>query len=69
MLERANAATKKNIGADHIETKIIQALKARFTKKVTKIQPLSNPTRKPPIGELPSPPAKMDYSKMLEKAM
>lgn len=35
---------------------------------MTKIQPLSNPTRKPPIGELPEPPPKMDYSKMLEKA-
>lgn len=37
LLERADEASKKNIGAEHIETKIIQAMKARFTKKVTKI--------------------------------
>jgi hypothetical protein len=46
-------------------------MKAKFTKKVSKIKPLPNPERKPPIGEPPSPPAKMDkmdYKVMLEKA-
>lgn len=43
-------------------------MREKFTKKVTKIKPLANPTAKPPIGELPPTPKKIPYSEMLKKA-
>jgi hypothetical protein len=43
-------------------------MKAKFTKKVSKIKPLPNPERRPPIGEVPDIPEPMDYKEMVEKA-
>jgi len=43
-------------------------MRARLTKKVSKIQPLKNPLAKPPIGELPDAPDKIPYSVMLQRA-
>ena len=46
----------------------MQKMREKFTKKVTKIKPLDDPTRKPPIGELPPTPKRIPYSEMLRKA-
>ena len=60
LLRKAGEVSEANGISDHIEVKIVQALKARFTKKVTKIVPLGAPTAKPPT-KIPPPPPPISY--------
>ena len=66
LLAKAAEASKKNGFSEHIEVNIVEAMRARFTKKITKIVPLK--LGSVPIGELPDVPEPIPYAEMLKKA-
>jgi hypothetical protein len=66
LLAKAAEASKKNGFSEHIEVNIVEAMRARFTKKVSKIVPLK--LGAVPIGELPEVPEPIPYAELLKKA-
>ena len=66
LLAKAAEASKKNTNSGMIEVNIVEAMRAKFTKKVTKIVPRQlGPV---PIGELPEPPSPIPYAELVRKA-